>query len=452
MLRSVVVRGLWPIALVLTACGGSADRESDTTASQMSQVTPMHGAMDRWASTAQPPQRALALSETQALQWHLTQSAELNRATLAAAAQSALQRPASAAGANFTNLVPVYRLFNTQTAAHFYTSDPLELQSILANLPQFQFDGPAFTVSSTAQPGLSPVHRFFNTLTGIHFYTISEAERSHIQTNLPQFLYEGIAYHASQTPGVGRVPLYRFFRADRNLHFFTNNVPERDQVNDQLCDYRYEGIGFFALDPNAPGTVAPEPPQNPVVLVAGDSLSQGYGYDVDGDYFSFVTPGLVWPEQLHTRLKNHTGRACARVVNVSVGGFRTDHGSSRMAGWLGAHNPTHVILAQGTNDAWQGYGWDFIQTHLNASAQQVRQGSRKLFVMELAFLPFGPAYQQGLSQIYQQVAIQHQGYFIPGTQGLPLTGTYYYSDQVHQRDAAQAVILDNVWGVLAPRL
>jgi len=43
---------------------------------------------------------------------------------------------------------------------------------------------------------LKPVYRFYNVLTTGHFFTMSEAEKSSVIANLPQFQYEGIGYYA----------------------------------------------------------------------------------------------------------------------------------------------------------------------------------------------------------------------------------------------------------------
>ena len=40
----------------------------------------------------------------------------------------------------------VYRFFNTQTGTHFYTAAEAEKDSIIANLPTFNFEGTAYWV------------------------------------------------------------------------------------------------------------------------------------------------------------------------------------------------------------------------------------------------------------------------------------------------------------------
>lgn len=143
--------------------------------------------------------------------------------------------------------VTVYRFYNTQTAAHFYTTSETERAHVIANLKQFSYEGPAFYGSATSGSGLSPVYRFFNTQTGVHFYTISAEEKAHIELNLKQFSYEGIAYYASKTSGEGLVGLFRFYVPSKGFHFYTANEDERNTVRDTNASYRYEGAGYFVF-------------------------------------------------------------------------------------------------------------------------------------------------------------------------------------------------------------
>ena len=42
--------------------------------------------------------------------------------------------------------IPLYRFFNTQTGSHFYTAAEAEKDSIIENLPTFNFEGTAYWV------------------------------------------------------------------------------------------------------------------------------------------------------------------------------------------------------------------------------------------------------------------------------------------------------------------
>ena len=63
-------------------------------------------------------------------------------------------------------------------------------------MPDFTFEGTAFSAYETEVEGAIPVYRFFNDITGAHFYTPSVAERDSVEENLPDYQSEGIAYYA----------------------------------------------------------------------------------------------------------------------------------------------------------------------------------------------------------------------------------------------------------------
>ena len=142
--------------------------------------------------------------------------------------------------------IPVYRFYNTQTTAHFYTTSETEKANILATLPQFQLDGTAFYGANAFSPGLSPVYRFYNSQSGVHFYTISETEKANILATLPHLVLEGPAYYASQVSGQGLTALYRFYVPSKGFHFYTASSAERDNIIATLGTlYSYEGTAYY---------------------------------------------------------------------------------------------------------------------------------------------------------------------------------------------------------------
>ncbi|NBC32161.1 MAG: hypothetical protein GVY13_05735 [Alphaproteobacteria bacterium] len=139
----------------------------------------------------------------------------------------------------------VFRFFNTDSGAHFYTNSPAERDAVARALPQFRYEGPSFQAIAETDPAADEVFRFFNTETGVHFYTIAEAERDAVIANLPQFQFEGVAYHAYEDARPGAEELYRFFNTMTGTHFYTPDEVERDAVIASLPQFQYEGIGYY---------------------------------------------------------------------------------------------------------------------------------------------------------------------------------------------------------------
>ena len=445
------------LVAMLAACGGGASDQSadDSVATQNTPLVSGKTELDAWADYADSGQTLPMPTAEAEIEAQLGGAPLFNRPELQPAAQAANQRKSAVFGQvtakAFVGEALAYRFLNTRTGAHFYTVSEAERDQVIETLPQFHYEGPAFTVSTTPQDGLLPVYRFFNTATGVHLYTISEAEKAHIQANLPTYQFEGVAYHASAVGGVGFKPLYRFYRPDRGFHFYTASFEERDTVIDTACAYRFEGTSYYVLDASA----TTEPPAahiNSVVMVVGDSLSQGYGVSINGNPYSFVTKGKVWTATLASAIKTRTGHNCNRVVNVSIGGMRTDQGASRIQGWVNQHAPTHVIVALGTNDAWQNRSFSSMQVGLNAIHRVSQAAGSRVYVMDFAFYPKGTAYRQSMTGMYQQVAANNQSTYFLGSAGVPATSTYYHPDSVHLKDAAQPTVQENVWQALLPTL
>lgn len=173
-------------------------------------------------------------------------TAEINAAELQLASVNG-SKVADAVKTIGSNRVSVYRFYNTQTGAHFYTSSEAEKSNILSSLPTFRFEGTAFYASSVEAEGLSPVFRFLNLQTGVHLYTISEDEKAYVSEKLSQFVYEGIAYYASKTEGAGLSPNFRFYLGSKGFHLYTNNPSERDKIIADMPQYRFEGVGYYVL-------------------------------------------------------------------------------------------------------------------------------------------------------------------------------------------------------------
>jgi hypothetical protein len=216
----------------LMACGGAGGDEAGPSPSAV-------------------PSAAKALAIQASDEKAMADGARLNAQELSAAQAAAGGSAHTHAKALAT--VPVYRFYNRNTSAHFYTVSASERDAVRATLANMVYEGAAFEASAQAGAGLSPVYRFFNRQTGVHFYTISETERAHIQATLAQFDFEGVAYYASKVAGAGFRPLSRFFLASKGFHFYSVNPSEVAL----LPQYVPEGVGYYVIGeaPASPGYV-----------------------------------------------------------------------------------------------------------------------------------------------------------------------------------------------------
>lgn len=181
----------------------------------------------------------------------------------------------------------IFRFYNKNTGAHFFTMSVSERDYIQNTFPFFSYEGSKFLAYPDPDPALSPVYRFYNKITATHFFTISAAEKDHVIATWPAiFNYEGIAWYASTVnslSGAYLVPVYRFFNSHTGTHFYTASASEKENIIATWNWFLFEGIAYYVLK-DAP------PPNNEFSFIA--NVSDGY-YERTECVKDNAT-GLIW--------------------------------------------------------------------------------------------------------------------------------------------------------------
>jgi Ca2+-binding RTX toxin-like protein len=161
----------------------------------------------------------------------------------------------------------VYRFFNTNDNAFFYTNSVAERNTVLANSDvsnnnvgewPYVYQGSSFEASHSYTKAV-PLQRFYNTVTHHHFFTSSATEAATVKANSASgawpFVYEGVSfnvYASDPNPnGLGQeIAVERFYSAALNRHWFTADQTEITQI--RLTGlWVDEGIGFWGEKPGA---------------------------------------------------------------------------------------------------------------------------------------------------------------------------------------------------------
>ena len=195
-----------------------------------------------------------------------------------------------------------------------------------------------------------------------------------------------------------------------------------------------------------------KPKKNTVVMVFGDSTSQGYGIEMLGTYYENVAPGTIWPDLLRARLSNeNVGEfASVTVINASMGSEFTSQAIDRLPTLLAVFKPTHVILAHGTNDAGSGYPNSYISGNFSTMISMVKKSGAKPLLADVTFTRYGTDYANAYSQMVFNTALVTGATYIPILNGIQGNPAYYLSDGFHQNEAAQPIMMNNVWNKLIP--
>jgi acyl-CoA thioesterase-1 len=178
------------------------------------------------------------------------------------------------------------------------------------------------------------------------------------------------------------------------------------------------------------------------MLVIGDSLSAGFG----------MKTAESWPSLLEERLAK-SGYA-HQVVNASISGETTRGGLTRLPAALERHEPDIVIVELGGNDGLRGIPLEEIRRNLQRMIDASLEAGARVLLAGVYIPPnYGPAYTQGFKQIFRDLSARDDVALLPFIlEGVALDPALMQADGIHPNQAAQPIILDNVWPVLLPLL
>ncbi len=178
--------------------------------------------------------------------------------------------------------------------------------------------------------------------------------------------------------------------------------------------------------------------REPTVLVLGDSLSAGYGIDLE----------QAWPTLLQQYLP------AGRVINASISGETSAAGRQRLPTLLARYQPTIVILELGANDGLRGLSLEYLYDNLQAMVSLSQQRGARVLLLGMRIPPnYGRRYSEAFSACYQRLAEEKGLASVPFLlAGIAGDRDQMQADGLHPRAAAQEKIRDVVWLVLSKML
>ena len=177
------------------------------------------------------------------------------------------------------------------------------------------------------------------------------------------------------------------------------------------------------------------------LLVMGDSLSAGYGIQLEQSWVTLLQQEL---------LKNGQ----AKVVNASVSGETSSGGLARLPTLLTKHKPDIVIIELGGNDGLRGQPLNIMQNNLQAmiTASQAAGAHVLLAGMQIP-TNYGPRYTKQFRETYSKLAEKNEISLVPFLlEGVAANAELVQRDGIHPTAEAQPIILKNVLPVLLPLL
>ena len=149
---------------------------------------------------------------------------------------------------------------------------------------------------------------------------------------------------------------------------------------------------------------ASPPPERPLVLAFGDSLTAGNGLD----------QGLGFAPQMQSVLRRHG--IAAKVVDGGVSGDTTEAGKARLGWTLDGmeRKPDLVILELGANDMLRGLDPGLTETNLDIMLTELRRREIPVLLAGMRAAPnLDPAYIARFEAIYASLAKKHGAALYP---------------------------------------
>lgn len=169
------------------------------------------------------------------------------------------------------------------------------------------------------------------------------------------------------------------------------------------------------------------------ILVMGDSLSAGYGIDIQQGWVNLLE-------------KEITKKHAVQIINASVSGETSSGGNTRLPALLAEHKPDIVILELGGNDGLRGQPLKLLEKNLQAMIDASKKIEAQVLLAGMQIPPnYGARYSNQFKDLYEKLARQNNVALIPFLlEGVGGNETLVQRDGIHPTAEAQPIIVKNV--------
>jgi acyl-CoA thioesterase-1 len=180
----------------------------------------------------------------------------------------------------------------------------------------------------------------------------------------------------------------------------------------------------------------------PIILVLGDSLSAGYGVELED----------TWIALLEARLEEK-GYGY-RVVNASISGDTTGNGLRRLPRSLDIHQPEILIIELGGNDGLRGLPVEIMRDNLAEMISMAAENNIQVVLAGMLIPPnYGDDYTNEFAAVFPSLAAEYDTPLIPFfMEGVALDSDKMQADGIHPNTDAQPILMETVWTTLEPEL
>lgn len=178
------------------------------------------------------------------------------------------------------------------------------------------------------------------------------------------------------------------------------------------------------------------------IVVLGDSISAGYGVDVDS----------AWVNLLQQKFKQQHDHYI--INNESISGDTTAGGLARIDQLLIKHKPSLVLLELGANDGLRGLSPQAMKNNLAEIIRRCQQADAKVLLLGMKIPPnYGQRYIDMFYNIYPQLSDELNVPLVPFLlEKVALNPDMMQADGLHPNALGQPLIAEKIWSHLQPLL
>ena len=180
----------------------------------------------------------------------------------------------------------------------------------------------------------------------------------------------------------------------------------------------------------------------PVIIVLGDSISAGYGIEVDEGWVALLQKKLLETKSNYS------------ISNASISGDTTAGGLARIDPILTVNKPAIVLLQLGANDGLRGLSPVEMKNNLAEIVHRAQKSGAKVILLGMKIPPnYGKRYVDLFYNVYPQLAKDLNIPFVPFLlEDVALNKNLMQADGLHPNAKAQPILADKVEPYLFPLL
>ncbi len=187
-------------------------------------------------------------------------------------------------------------------------------------------------------------------------------------------------------------------------------------------------------------SVMAQPP--PIIVVLGDSISAGYGIEVDKGWVALLQKKLLAAKSNYS------------ISNASISGDTSAGGLARIDPILTTDKPAIILLQLGANDGLRGLSPVQMKNNLAEIVHRAQKAGAKVILLGMKIPPnYGKRYVDMFYNVYPQLAKELDIPLVPFLlEDVALDKDLMQADGLHPNAKAQPILANKIEPYLFPLL